>query len=141
MADETCRHLKKVGILPGKEKRCKGLVRNPAILLELSAVLRLSAWQESGLLDYVREEETSALYAAMQDSVTGLTQDPSAFAQEEGLPPLSEKVFAFWEKYLAWTSLEQLGADMFLEQSPSDEDEMLKELADWLWTHRHLGQL
>jgi hypothetical protein len=141
LADEAIRHLEGVGILPSAEKRRKKPVRvSLGLLMELSAVLRLNAWLETDLGELLDAAAFSPALTAMDESLAKLTADPQAFAQEHGLPPLLDKVFAIWDSYFASSGLEELNADVLLDVTPADEDGLLTELADLLWRYRQTGQ-
>jgi hypothetical protein len=141
LADEAIRHLEGVGILPTAEKRRKKPVRvSIEILMELSAVLRLNAWLEAGLGELLGDDAISSALTAMDESEAKLTADPQAFAQEQGLPPLLDKVFAIWDGYLASSGLEELNVDVLLDVTPAEEEGLLGELADLLWEYRQTWQ-
>jgi hypothetical protein len=140
MAGVAIQHLEALGILPSKEERRKKPVRvSPHILMELSAALCLGAWEDGGLCQLL-EEDSSSAYSVMDESVAKLTADPGAFARLDGLPPLIDKLFDLWVKRFAWSGLEDLNADVVLDLSESDEEGLLKDVAEFLWNHRHLRQ-
>jgi len=140
MIDQAIRHLENVGILPSLQKRLQRPVRlSPEILMELAAVLRLSSWLDGGLYEPLKEEVSEA-FAALEDTEAKLAADSHAFDGLEGLPPVTDKLFGIWEKHLASSGLEELSADVLLDVSPEDEEELLKDFANLLWDHRHTGQ-
>src|SRR6266446_5931262 len=132
MADEAIQHIENVGILQkGKKRRKKPVSFSPEILMELSAILHLGSWLEGGLCDFLKEKEVSAAFSTMADSEKKLTFDPQVFACEEGLPPLTSKIFEIWEKHLAWSAREELNVDVLLDLSESDDEVVLEDLADF----------
>jgi len=138
MAGEAIRHLENVGILPPREKRQKRPISvAPELLLELAALLRLNSWQNAGLLEWLQEEDRVGALRALDDSEATLASDPSALAQEEGLPPLADRVYSIWERHCAWSGLEELTADVLLNRAAGDEEEVLRNLADLLWELRY----
>jgi hypothetical protein len=140
MADEAIRRLEERGILPPAKKRQKNqTLVAPEILMEISAILRLTSWMEGGLCGLLKNEQISRLFAALDVSENRLTADPNAFADLQDLPPLTQDVFDLWEKHLSWSGIEELNADVVLDLSASDEEQQLNELADFLYEHRHAG--
>jgi hypothetical protein len=138
MADLAIRHLEAVGILPPKEKRGeKPIPMSLGIMMELSAALCLSAWEDAGLCQLMAEDISSA-YEAMNESVARLTADPHALDLIDGLPPFMQKLYEIWTTRFAWSSLDDLKADVFLDRAESDEDSILNVMAEFFWSYRNL---
>jgi hypothetical protein len=121
------------GLIPPRTARGREPVSFPReFLLELAAVLRLAWWEHLGLKDYLPAQQQSAA-EALSDLYQRWSADLPQTVRAPTLPVLHT-----WFSRFAWSGLEELHADIVLEETK--EQELLEALADFLWEHRHAGQ-
>lgn len=125
MADETIRQI----------RDARMALPSVAALMEISAASRLDAWIEGGLCNSFDEEVGSAV-ASLDAATFHQLDDEHAFVAPNKLPPLTESVFDIWKRHFAWSALEEVGADVVIDQTGLHREALLEALADFLWTHR-----
>ena len=124
------------GLIPSREARGRKPVAVPAgFLFELAGVLRLAYWEKLGLKDHLPSQLPSAAEAL--DDLLGRWSGNMPHPVRASAPIL-DQVLHTWFARFAWSGLEELEADVVLDDA--DEEELLEALADFLWTHRHAGQ-
>ena len=102
-----------------------GLKKLPALpaefLLELSAVLRIAAWQEAGLTDEMKTEFSPAK-ELLRLLVERLRDHPESFSLDlKNAPvPLTDRVAKLWFRNCSWSATSELGVDVVLRR-PSRE--------------------
>lgn len=134
MADETQTFLRRWQ----KTMKLRRKFQFPAeFLAELSAVLRIASWQESGLA-----KELGAEFSPAEELLRGLYQrlfeSPESFGFEPATcdAPLSREVMRIWWKRCSWSAPGILGVDAAVGQRRRDLQ--VDALVELLWSCRHL---
>ena len=101
----------------------------------LGAALQLFEWEQQGIRIHLDAGLPPAQQAILDvfRSETGKT-DPETCQRVRKLP---SEVMRLNVEYFAWTGRIELNADVTLGEA--DEDKVLEELADYLWTHRSIN--
>jgi len=102
-------------------------------LLELGAILYLATWEHAGLQPYLPAGLPSA-----RDAFQRLVERWSSCGVPADSGALLQQVLITWWSRFAWHSLAQLNVDVLM--AAHGDDQLLEDLADFLWDHRHLGQ-
>jgi hypothetical protein len=136
---ETARsYLEQVNVSPTREMRGIRPIPLTPNLIELGALIWILWWEQSGVCSYF-EGEMPSVWAAVEYLESRLSKDLHAFDLYEEFLPVTKKVFKIWAKYIAWSGLEEMHADVVLQSSEADEERLLEHLADLLWKYRHLA--
>lgn len=106
-------------------------------LLGLGGVLRLSAWERSGLRDQL-ELHLPPSQIALETLFSTLRPQGEDSLAKADTSRLEFEVFKIAMERMAWASLQELRADVALAQP--DDDVMLQSLADFLWICRDAGR-
>jgi len=111
---------------------------SPAFLLEVAAVLRLQDWERAGLTQWVPEVLPTARDMARQ-LMARLEAAPDSFGLDEELAAsaLFTQLGSVWIRHFSWDAPRILGVDIVVRE---DSNDLLEELADLIWQHRHLMQ-
>ena len=102
---------------------------SPHFLLELGGALRLLAWEEAGNVQ--RHMNLPAAQPKLREVLL-------AAGNRSGEPALSRLVVQTFAEHFAWNARSDLGAPISL--GPIDEEVLAESLAQFLWTHRHVGE-
>lgn len=104
----------------------------PALLLELAAVIHLREWETTGLIELVdlglptADEAIEQIATKLENGFVGFANIDSA--------SLWYQINAIWCGSIAWEGEVVLGATIAI--GPLDEDDLLDALANFLWTNR-----
>lgn len=98
----------------------------PAFLLELSAALRICAWEQ---LNLVRPE------MSLPEGAVAIQTILSQLGEDEFEPCLSLLVFRTFVSHFAWQGIAMLGIDVLLDKL--DETQLADRIAEHLWKNRH----
>lgn len=104
----------------------------PALLLELAAVIHLREWETAGLVEFI-DLGLPSVDEAIEQIATKLENGFVNFASIDSAS-LWHRVNAIWCGSIAWEGEAVLGAKIAI--SPIHEDDLLDALADFLWTNR-----
>lgn len=105
----------------------KKLPNLPAeFLLELSAVLRIAAWQQAGLATEMQAEFPPA-QELLRELVERLRDHPESFSLEliNSACPLTDRVAQLWFRNCSWSATSELGVDVVLRRP---NRELLRDL-------------
>lgn len=107
-------------------------------LVELSAVLRIASWQQSGLAKELGAEFPAA-EELLRDLFQRLLESPLSFGLDPATcqSPLSREVMRIWWKRCSWAAPGLLSADIAVAQS--HRDLQIDALVELLWACRHHG--
>lgn len=125
------------GLIPPRTARGRQPISFPReFLLDLAGVLRLALWEHLGLSDRLpadlpnAAEALAELFQRWSANLPKVTNAPSR--------AVLRRVLHTWFSRFAWSGLEELNADVVLDDAK--EQALLEALADFLWEHRHAGQ-
>ena len=132
-ADLAAAFLREVGIQPAPGQT---LALPREFLLEVGAIMQIAQWEQSGLRDLMPVDLPSA-GAALDDLARRLYETSEEYAANQSGTELSMQVMKAWIRHCALAAPEELGVDVVLHGRPAVE--LLEEIADFLWQHRHLA--
>ncbi len=104
----------------------------PAIdfLLDLGSLLRVFDWERSELTDSLPEGLPTG------NQIRGRMR--SAFSADGyGGTDINALQLNAWLACFAWSSQDELGEDVILQDSLTNSDEVIEQLAEFLWLNRH----
>lgn len=130
--------LRRAGITPetdGAGRVVRPVTVDPGFLLELSAVARLRAWEESGVRGRLPADLPTAA-AAMDELLSHFDGgDIAAVAARLRGGPLKRRVLSVWLAHFAWDGPGMAGGDVVVSAGVPDGD-ALDRLARFLWQRR-----
>ncbi len=103
-------------------------------LLGIAALLQIEEWQSIGVLDAIGESVPLTVPQLRALAMTLLHGDETPGIRLHSAI-LSMNMLRVWAENFAWEGHEILGGDVGI--SGSLEDDLLEELAVFLWDHRH----
>lgn len=129
MVAEAVEFVQALDLDPGHP--CAAQIRSADFLLELGAVLTLSKWEEAGLACYLHRFPRAA------QAFVELFGREGGNAADDGRQLLFHRLLRFWIFNFSHVELEYPDRHMLLVGSATDD--LLEELADFLWQYRHLA--
>lgn len=115
-------------LMPSSGEACS----DPTIefLLDLGSLLRVRDWERSGLTDSLPDGLPTS------DEIRDRMR--SAFSADgyHGTDTSSQQLNA-WLTHFAWSGPGELGGDAVLRGALTDSDEVIEQLAEFLWVNRH----
>jgi hypothetical protein len=137
LADLTADFLERTAVLPPLKERQKTPVALPReFVLELGAILRLALWEGAGFRDCLGPDLPAA-ESALHNLLACLASEPHEPWASGDSQGLARVIFRIALCRLAWAGRAELHADVVLDEP--DDDFFLKQVAAYLWAHRHAG--
>lgn len=97
---------------------------------DLAAALRIKAWQNNGLFQFLASRPELATEFAnfmARTEAEGTTWSPNSSG------PLARQVFVSWVRGFAWAAPADLGAECLLQAADDVSDEEIEAIAKMLW--------
>ena len=137
-ADLVVEFLKQHGLKPHRRPRSDIPTTRPSgpaadFVLDLGAAIRLRMWERGGMATSI-----SPNLPASADALIAAANRVQGEAISAQVADLQLRVFQAWFENIARDGQPDLGTDVLLP-TIDDPEELLDQVADFLWRHRHLA--